>query len=90
MTYFMIDHGGGPYLICMVTRRVPYLLHHLKRLLDRHVPRVCGLSDEGHICRDKSMPEPCWRDIVRKLLNLSLFRRRFTGLDLNYNVLDWG
>ena len=31
-----------------------------------------------------------WRDIVRKLLNLSLFRRRFTGLDLNYNVLDWG
>jgi hypothetical protein len=48
------------------------------------------LSDEGHICRDKSMPEPCWRDIVRKLLNLSLFRRRFTGLDLNYNVLDWG
>ena len=72
-TYFLINRGKICYLIFTWTSHVPDLLHHLNSLLDRHVPRVCGLSNEGDIHWDKGLPEPFLQYKWWKLLKLSFF-----------------
>ena len=57
----------------MSTRRVPNLLHHLECLSVGNVPRVQGLTDEGHIRRDECLPEPFHRDGLRDFFGRSFF-----------------
>jgi hypothetical protein len=83
--YLLTNRARCRNLVFDVTCGVPNLLHHLDCLLNRHIPRVSGLANEGHIRGDKCMAVPSHIDPVGKLFPSGF---RITGLS-NYELLDW-
>src|ERR1700686_1673753 len=84
VTYFLVDCSRCRYLILIATGCIPDLLHHLDRLLNRHIPRICNLTNKRHIGRDECMSEPMWLNcydyatIVDTTRHMSLSRSRVT------------
>jgi hypothetical protein len=79
VAYLLVDGRGCCYLILVLACRIPDLLHHQERLLDRHVPRVSRLADEDHIRCDERMPEPLLIDPTWTLIVSRSFGDGFGG-----------
>jgi hypothetical protein len=89
VTYFLIDRSGCCYLVIIATGCVPDLLHHLDRLLNRHIPRIGGLTNKRHISRDERVSEPLCLNPLGESLIPRLSGSRFAGLRrfLDYELL---